>query len=427
MYFIIILLGLLFLGIPVSFSIGLSSFLFLIIEGSFSFLDVIPQTLFTGLDSFPYLAIPTFILAGELMNKTGITDDLIKLADTLVGHFTGGLAQVNVLASVFFAGLTGAAVSDTSALGSVEIPMMVKGGYSKAFSAAVTAASSIIGPIIPPSIIMVIYAMVAMNVSVGAMFIAGILPGLLLGLSMMILIYFISKKRGYHVKEKRASVKEIAIAFRKAIVPLFMPIIIIGGIVLGIFTATEAAVIAVGYAFVVGFFYYKSLSFSKLPAIFKKSAVTTSVVGLLIAFAKVMGWILTTTQISQSFGSYLVSHISSPSVFLFAAAIIFLILGFFFDPSAALILSVPILLPVAMQFGINPLHFGILTIVALNIGLITPPVGVCLFVACSVANIKLEELIPEILPFIGVSILVLFLIIFISQITLLLPKLFGLI
>jgi|SRR5690554_2532198 len=425
MYVLLILLGLIFIGIPISFSIGLSSLLFLLIEGKGFFLNSIPQTMFSGLDSFPYLSIPCFILAGELMNRTGITNVLIDFVDKIVGHVRGGLAHVNILASVLFAGITGNAVSDTSALGSVEIPMMIRGGYDRKFSTAVTAASSVIGPIIPPSVIMVIYAMVAMNVSIGAMFMAGIVPGILMAGGMMILSYFIAKKRGFPVRERRATIKEVLQAFRKAIIPMIMPIIIIGGILGGVFTATEAAATAVGYALIVGFFILKNLKISDLPEALINSARTTAVVGLLIAFAKVMGWVLTTAQIPQAVGAFFTANITSPVAFLVVTTIIYLIMGIFFDPSAALIVIVPILLPTAMNFGIDPIHFGIITIVALNIGLITPPVGVCLYVSCSIAQIKLEQLVKDIMPFIIVEILTLFLIVFWPQAVLFIPKLLG--
>lgn len=426
MHFIIVFFFLVILGLPISFSIGMSSLAVLYIAGRESITHLIPQVLFTSLDTFPYLAIPGFILAGELMNYTGITEELIDFLDKLVGHIRGGLAHINILASILFAGLTGAAVSDTSALGSVLIPMMHKTGYDKKFSAAVTAASSIIGPIIPPSIIMVIYSLTAGNVSIGTMFIAGIVPGLLLGLLLAILVVFYSKKRGYPKKETRAPIKDVLISTIKAMKALLMPIIIIGGILGGVFTATEAAIVSVMYALFIGFFITRKLKISQLPEIFIHSAVVTSVVGFLISFAYVMGRVLTMERIPQLIATTFMQYISSPIVFLLVMVAIYLIMGLFLDPSAALVVIVPIVLPIAMQYGIDPLHFGIVTIIALNIGLITPPVGVCLYVACSIGNIKLDKLIPEITPFVVCELLVLLILAIFPEVVLFVPRLLGL-
>jgi len=427
MYFLIIFFFLVVLGIPISFSIGMSSLAVLYIAGRESISHLIPQVLFTSLDTFPYLAIPGFILAGELMNYTGITDEIIDFLDKIVGHISGGLAHINILASILFAGLTGAAVSDTSALGSVLIPMMSEAGYDKKFSAAITAASSIIGPIIPPSIIMVIYSLTAGNVSIGTMFIAGIAPGLLIGIILMIMVVYYSKKRNYPKNEERATAKDMFLATIKAFKALLMPIIIIGGILAGVFTATEAAIVSVMYAFFIGFVVTKQLKISQLPEIFTHSAVVTSVVGMLISFAYVMGRVLTMQRIPQAIAETFTHYIDTPLMFLFVMVAIYMVMGLFLDPSAALVVIVPIVLPIAMQYGIHPLHFGIITIVALNLGLITPPVGVCLYVACSIGDIKLDKLSKEVIPFLFFEIFVLLMLVIFPELVLFIPRLVGLI
>lgn len=420
-----ILLGfilLLLLGIPVGFAIGvLSTSTFIILGKS---LLTIPQKMFTGIDIFTFLAIPLFILAGQIMNASEISKRILTFSNNLVGHITGSLSLVNVLASMLFAGLTGSAVSDAAGLGSIEIPMMLKGGYDLDFSAAITAASAVLGPIIPPSVVMILYAIIAGNVSVSDMFLAGYIPGILLGLSLMVACYFISKKKKYPKKEHRAGLKEMIISFYQTLPALFMPIIILGGILSGVFTATESAAIAVLYAIIVAIFFLKTLKFRDLPSIFLETAKTTSSVLFIVAVSTVLAWILTVMQLPQRMAAYFLSYANTTFLFLLFSNILLLITGCLLDLTAGLIIMVPILSPVATLLGINPLHFGMVVVLNLCIGLITPPVGMVLFVTSNVAKISLGRIFKAIMPFVVVEILVLFLITYVPVLTTFVPKLF---
>jgi len=421
-----ILLGfilLLLLGIPVGFAIGvLSTSTFIILGKS---LLTIPQKMFTGIDIFTFLAIPLFILAGQIMNASEISKRILTFSNNLVGHITGSLSLVNVLASMLFAGLTGSAVSDAAGLGSIEIPMMLEGGYDLDFSAAITAASAVLGPIIPPSVVMILYAIIAGNVSVSDMFLAGYIPGILLGLSLMVVCYFISKKKKYPKKEHRAGLKEMIISFYQTLPALFMPIIILGGILSGVFTATESAAIAVLYAIIVAIFFLKTLKFRDLPSIFLETAKTTSSVLFIVAVSTVLAWILTVMQLPQRMAAYFLSYANTTFLFLLFSNILLLITGCLLDLTAGLIIMVPILSPVATLLGINPLHFGMVVVLNLCIGLITPPVGMVLFVTSNVAKISLGRIFKAIMPFVVVEILVLFLITYVPVLTTFVPKLFN--
>jgi tripartite ATP-independent transporter DctM subunit len=380
--------------------------------------------MFTGIDIFTFLAIPLFILAGQIMNASEISKRILTFSNNLVGHITGSLSLVNVLASMLFAGLTGSAVSDAAGLGSIEIPMMLKGGYDLDFSAAITAASAVLGPIIPPSVVMILYAIIAGNVSVSDMFLAGYIPGILLGLSLMVVCYFISKKKKYPKKEHRAGLKEMIISFYQTLPALFMPIIILGGILSGVFTATESAAIAVLYAIIVAIFFLKTLKFRDLPSIFLETAKTTSSVLFIVAVSTVLAWILTVMQLPQRMAAYFLSYANTTFLFLLFSNILLLITGCLLDLTAGLIIMVPILSPVATLLGINPLHFGMVVVLNLCIGLITPPVGMVLFVTSNVAKISLGRIFKAIMPFVVVEILVLFLITYVPVLTTFVPKLF---
>jgi tripartite ATP-independent transporter DctM subunit len=373
---------------------------------------------------FTLMAMPFFILAGDIMNKTGITQKLVKFSNVLVGHLQGGLAHANIVASVFFAGLTGAAVSDTAAIGSMLIPAMVEEGYDKDFSAAVTASSSIIGPTIPPSNIMVIYG-AFMQVSIAGLFLAGILPGILVAVALMILTARISKKRGYPVGQRRATLKEMILAFKEAFVALLMPIIILGGILSGVFTPTEAAAVAVAYALFVGFVVYRSITVRDLVPIFIKMARTTGVVFLVIAAASILGWVLTMEQIPEKVANLMLGISTNKWVVMGMILLLLLFVGMFMDIAAALIILGPILHPLAVKMGFHPLHFGIIMVLSLNIALMTPPVGACLFVACGISRLTIEQLSREIFPFILVVVSVLILITVFPGIPLFLPRLMG--
>ncbi len=410
-------------GVPVAFCLALTSLIFLLLMGSVPF-HLIPQRMFTGMDSFPLMAVPFFILAGDLMNSAGITEKIVRFSSVLVGSIRGGLAHVNIVASMFFAGISGSAVADTAALGSILIPAMEEDGYDKTFSAAVTAASSIIGPIIPPSIPVVIYALSG-SISIGGLFLAGVLPGVLIGLGLMLVSYVIARKHNYGHKRPWATFKEFWESLTGAIIPLIMPLIILGGILGGVFTPTEASCVAVAYAVLVGIFVLRTIKIRDLPAIVYRSMLITSTILMVIACANIFSWILGTQQIPQAIGAALTSFTKNPYVFLLLVNIFLFIVGCFLEGIAAIILIAPILIPVAESLGISQLHFGMVVIMNLMIGLITPPLGLCLFVACSVAKVDLIKLIRGVLPFMAVEIAVLFIVTYFPFFTLYIPSLFG--
>ncbi len=416
---LLVLLILIFLGIPIAFSIGFSVF-------SFSFVNNIPiesilQQMIRGIDSFVLLAVPAFIFAGKLMNTGGITKRLFKFANCFTGHIPGGLAHANVVASIIFAGMSGSAVADAGGLGSIEIEAMKDNGYSPGFSTAVTAASSIIGPIIPPSIPAVLYAASA-GVSVGRLFIAGIIPGLLLAISMMVLIYYISIKRGYE-NRKRATLKEVFQSFLESFYALLAPIIIIGGIIAGIFTPTEAATIAVLYAFVISAFVYREINLKTLYKTILESIIATSVIGIIIAFSFGLSYLLTISQISQRTAQLLLGMTTNPLVILLILNVFFLVVGLFMDPTPAILILTPILIPIVITIGIDPIHFGIVMILNLMIGLITPPVGMCLYAVASIGKVSVEGVMKELLPFFIPAVFILLLLIFFPDLVLFLPNL----
>jgi len=412
------------LGVPIGFTIGITGLIGLFMMGmDVALFSMAPLQFFSGLDMFTLMAMPFFILAGEIMNKTGITSRLVRFSNILVGHWRGGLAHANVMASIFFAGMTGAAVSDTAAIGTMLIPAMEEDGYDLDFSASVTAASSIIGPTIPPSNMMVIYGSL-MNVSIAGLFAAGFLPGLVLGGLLMIISAVISIKRGYP-KSAKTTFKEKLIGLRKAMIPLLMPIIILGGILSGVFTPTEAAAVAVAYALIVGFFVLKSLKLKDLPPMFINTAKITGIVFLIIGTASIVSWILAINQVPQAIAEFLLSTTGNPKIVLLLIILLMLIVGMFMDIAAALIILGPILHPIAVSMGMSPIHFGIIMVLSLNIALMTPPVGACLFVVCSITKLKLAEISRAIIPFIIVEVIALFIIAFIPEISTFIPNLLG--
>jgi tripartite ATP-independent transporter DctM subunit len=423
-FMVIVFFLLLLAGTPIAFALGITAvFTFLKMDAPVLMM-LVPQRFYSGINMFALMAMPFFMLAGDIMNRIQITHRLVKLANVLVGHIRGGLAHVNILVSIFFAGLTGAAVSDTAALGTMLIPAMVEDGYDKDFSAAITAASSIIGPIIPPSIIMVIYGSL-MNVSIAGLFAAGIVPGVLVGVALMVSAGYISKKRNYPIGDKKPTIKEVAISFKEAIIPLLMPIIILGGILSGIFTPTEAAAIAVLYALFVGFFIFKNLKLKDIPELLYEMVRNSGAVFIILSAASILGWILANEQIQELIGSMILSVSQNKIIVLLIINAILIILGMFMDMTAALIILGPILHPLAVSVGVHPLHFGIIMVVNLNIALMTPPLGACLFVACGISKLKLEEISKEIWPFILIEISVLLLITYIPEISMFIPKLLG--
>jgi C4-dicarboxylate transporter DctM subunit len=413
----------LLIGVPIAFCIGFTGLVGLWKSGVVT-LQVLPQRMFTGLDIFPLLAIPLFILSGELMEAGGITRRLVAFSNLLVGHLRGGLAHTVVVAEMFLSGITGAGVADAAALGSILIPAMEKEGYDADFSAAVVAAAAVNGPIIPPSITMVVYAC-TVGVSVGGMFLTGLVPGVLLGLGMMLVIYIMAGRRSYIWRKHRSGLKEILKGSRDAVFALIMPLLILGGILSGIFTATEAAAVAVLYAFIVGALVYREIKPAHLGRIIISSGQTTSIILFIIGSANILAWVLASQQVPQRLSAFFLSMGSSPYVVLFLVNLFLFIVGMFMETGAAVILLAPILHPALVSIGLHPLHVGLVFVLNLSIGLITPPVGVCLFVACTVAKISIEKLTRAVLPFLLIEVLVLFLVSFLPEIILFVPRIFG--
>ena len=410
------------LGFPVAFCLGLTSLAALLL-GDVPLL-LIAQRMFTGIDSFPLMAVPFFVLAGELMNRGGTTKRLIDFANVLVGRVPGGLAHTNILASMFFGGISGSAVADAAAMGTVLVPGMIRKGFPPGFSAAVTAASSTMGPIIPPSIFMVLMG-VTTGLSIGGLFAAGIVPGLLLGLSMMALSYIIAVRHNFPREAMPLSFGLIFKEFLHAGPALLAPIIILGGILGGIFTPTESAAVAVLYAFILGKYIYRELNFRDLAAIFVESGTTTAVLLLIIGMANIFAWVLTSEQIPTRIASAMTAMTSNPYIILMIINLFLIFIGMFLEGGAAIIILAPTLLGVTNALGIEPLHFGLIMVLNIVVGLLTPPLGVCLFVVCGVTNIKLGELIRAVIPFLAVEVAVLLLVTYCPDLILFIPRLLG--
>jgi tripartite ATP-independent transporter DctM subunit len=419
---IIAFVVLIVIGVPVSFSLGASSLLFLIQEGIP--IGLISQRMFTGLDSFPFLAIPFFVLSGEIMARTGITKRLVRLADVFVGRLRGGLGHVNVLCSMFFAGITGSAVADTASEGPIIIPAMIEEGYDPDYAAAITCASSVIGPIIPPSIPFVVYALIS-STSVAALFLSGIFAGVLLGISQMVVNWIVSTRRNYPRRASWPTFREMALAVLQGMVPMMMPIIILGGILGGIFTATEASAVAVAYALILGLVVYRNLSWEDLKGAFIGTAKTTGVVFLLIACSNVFNWALVVDQIPQKAAFWVAEVFTNKYLLLMGINVLLLIVGCFMEGTAALIILVPILLQITKPFGIHPVHLGTIVVLNLMIGLVTPPVGLCLYIACNIAKRPIEKVSKALVPFLIASIAALLLVTYVEPIAMFLPRLFG--
>lgn len=381
---------------------------------------MIPQKMFSTIDNFTLLAIPLFLLAGQIMNTGGITQRLFTFANVLVGHISGGLGHVSVVASIIFAGMSGSATADAVGLGSIEIPAMEREGYDKDFSAAIALASCVIGPIIPPSIIMVIYAVVS-GVSVGTLFIAGIIPGLVMGIALMGLIFFISKRRNYP-RYPRASLTQVVKATVDALPVLLTPVIIIGGIYIGLFTPTEAAVVAVVYAIILGFL-YRELSVALLWEILQKCAVDVGILMFIIGITGAFGWWLSIEQVPQLLTDTIYTATQNPLLILLLISLVILIEGCFLDATPIVLIMVPILLPLLQKLQIDLVFFGVLIAINTMIGLTTPPVGVCLYGVAGVARIPIEKVVKAYLPFLGILVGVMITIIFFPEIVLFLPRL----
>ena len=419
-----ILLGLIILGVPIAVSLALTAAGIMFYMGGIDLLIMLSQRMYASTTSFPLLAIPFFILAGNLMNTGGMTYRIFDFAQLFVGRIHGGLGHVNVIASIIFAGMSGSAVADAAGLGVVEIKAMEKAGYPKSFAATITAVSSTIGPIIPPSIPFVIYGSLS-NVSVGALFLAGIVPGLLMGLSLMMIITIESFRRELPRSDSHPNLLESLNIFVNAFPAVITPVIIIGGILGGIFTPTEAAVVASIYAAILGLFFYRELHFKDLPAIIWDTGVQTVQVLIIISGAGAFGWILIQQQIPNAVIDILLSFTQTPWVILLIINIILFILGMFIEAVAIMIIVFPIFLPLVMQIGVSPIHFGVIMVLNLMIGLVTPPVGLCLFGVSGVSKVPIKDLINEIWPYIIALIAVLLIVTYVPEISMSVPRLFG--
>jgi C4-dicarboxylate transporter DctM subunit len=419
---VLVFLGTMVLGFPVAFCLGITSLVVLFI-GDVPLL-LIAQRMFTGIDSFPLMAVPFFVLAGELMNRGGTTRRLIDFANVLVGRVPGGLAHTNILASMFFGGISGSAVADAAAMGTILVPGMTRKGFPPGFSAAVTAASATMGPIIPPSILMVLMG-VTTGLSIGGLFAAGIIPGLILGLSMMGLSFFMALRYGFPRESLPLSPVIIFKEFLSAFPALLAPIIILGGILGGIFTPTESAAVAVFYAFFLGRFIYRELSFKDLAQVFVESGTTTAVLLLIIGMANIFSWILTSEQIPTRIAGAMTALTDNPYLILMIINVFLLFIGMFLEGGAAIIILAPTLLGVTSALGIDPLHFGLIMVLNIAVGLLTPPLGVCLFVVCGVTGISLNQIIRSVMPFLALELVVLLLVTYVPAVILWIPGLLG--
>ncbi|WP_439524883.1 TRAP transporter large permease [Marivita sp.] len=423
-WFLPLFLLFLMIGLPVFFGMLAAPGILLWLNGQDRDLILLYRNVYNGMASFPLMAIPFFMLAGELMNRGGITMRLVEFSQAMMGHFRGGLAHVNVLSSMLFAGLSGSAVADTSALGSMLIPAMEKEGYTRKFAAAITAASSVIGPIIPPSGIMIIYAYV-MGESVAALFLAGIVPGILVGLGLMVMVKFMADRYDFPASRSKASWGERGQASLKAFFPLMTPVIILGGILGGVFTPTEAAAVAVGYAIIVGMFILRTLRLGDLPDVFMRAAMTSATVLLLVGAAMAFKTVVSLSHTPEILAEFVLGLSENPLILLFLINLLLFVVGMFLDAGPAIIILGPILGPIFVDLGVDPIHFAIIMSVNLTVGLATPPMGLVLFVASSVSGERVETISKAILPFLFIEIVVIFLITFIPEISMTVPRLTG--
>ncbi|HMA60630.1 MAG TPA: TRAP transporter large permease [Halanaerobiales bacterium] len=413
------------IGVPIAYAIGLTGMFGLFMAGGTSFFSIMSTRLLAAVSDFILISIPLFILTSEFLNRSGMTEKIVNFALSFMGRFRGGLSHVNIGASILFAGLTGTAVTDTAAIGNILIPAMKKRGYGAAYSAAVTASSSVIGPIIPPSLIMIVYASMFEEVSVISMFAAGIIPGIIIGLALLVISTVTSMRRNYP-KEKHYTWKERWDATKQAIWALLTPLIILGAILSGITTITEAGALAALYAFLVGVFIYKNLGWKEIYDSLKNSVVLSGVVFFLIGSANILGWVVTYSGLTEVLGTAMINFSESHIIQLLMVNILFLIVGMFLDIGPAVVLLAPIVTPVMVQLGFDPLHFAMIMMVNVNIGNATPPMGMTLMVGSQIARVPYEKAIKEVAPFILAEIGALLLISYIPELTLWIPRILGL-
>lgn len=411
-------------GLPVALCMGLAGMVAVVVDGRFPVL-VVPQHLFNGISSFPLMAVPFFVLAADLMTASGLTASLMRFANNLVGHIRGGLGHVNVLVSMLFAGVSGSALADAAGPGAIEMSMMEKAGYDKAYAGALSATTATIGPIIPPSILMVVYAISDARVTVAGLFLAGVVPGFLLGAALSAMNHWISVKSGYLFRSARPSLRELSRSFLAALPALGLPFIIMAGILGGIFTPTEAAAVAVAYSLVLGLLVTRSLKWSQLMNVFTQSGTTSAAVLLIVSMASIFSWLLTLLQVPQSVASSISAMTDSPAVVMLLVALVVFLCGMVMDTLPALIILVPVLGPLVDKFHLDPLYFAMTVVLNLTIGLVTPPVGPVLFVISTVGDIRYEELVKAAVPLIIAEVAVLALVVAFPPISTSLPRLFG--
>ncbi len=414
---------LLILGVPIAFVIGITGIVHLFMIPNSNLFEVITQRLFSGINEFSLLAIPFFVLAGELMNASGITAKLLALSKNLVGSLRGGLAYVNVLIGLLLGAILGSANAEAAIRSSVVVPEMEKEGFPRKFSAALTATSSVLGPIHPPSIVFIIYAVITSS-SVGAMFLAGIIPAYLIAAAHMILIYFFARKMQLEVRPF-PSLKKLLVSIAESFPALSIPIIILGGIYSGMFTPTEAGAIACFVAIIVGLFFYKELKLSHLPRILFNTGLITSSVTIIISTASILGWTLTIEQLPQKIADSLLKFSDNPYVILLLINIFLLIVGMFMEVTAAMLILVPVFFPVVTALGIDPIHFGLIVSLNLCIGFVTPPVGVVLYVVSNITKVSVPDIVKSSMPFLAALIVVLLIVTFVPAVSLWLPRLAG--
>ena len=416
----LIFVALVAINIPIAFAMGLASIFALLMQGNIP-LVIVPQKIFTGSDSFPLLAVPFFILAGALMDTGGISLRLVKLAHALVGHFRNGLGMVSIVSEIFFSGISGSTAADTAAIGSIMIPAMNQAGYSPARATAIVCAACSMGILVPPCIAMVVYGSVA-NASIGSLFAGGFLPAFIMASALMIQLNIQARRAGIPPGKWQGR-QPLAKAFKESLLALFMPIIIFGGILGGVCTPTEAAVLAVVYGLVIGMYVYREITLAKLKEILLETGLVTGKVMIMVGMASVFAWISAREQVPQALASFIQSLGGGKILFLFFINIVFLFLGAVLEGVPALIMTVPILLPIAIQFGIDPVHFGIILIANMGIGLFLPPVGLGVFIGCSIGKISVSEVAKPLLPYLGVNFATVLLITYWPWLTMAIPEL----
>ncbi len=412
------------IGVPVAFALGLATAATLMVAENYPLMVLLKET-FTGIDSFPLMAVPFLILAAELMSGGSLTEVLLRFAGQFVGHKRGGLGYTNVVSLTFFSGISGSALADAAGPGSMLIKMMDKAGYDRSYAAALTASTAIVGPIIPPSIIMIIYALQDESVSVGTLFAAGILPGILIAVAMCAVNFHVSKKRNYQGDGRLPPLREILVTSWKALPAILLPVVILGGMRAGWFTPTEASVVAVFYALLVGKFVYRTLEWKALPNILERSALLSASVLIIIGLSASFAWVLTIEGIPQQMAEWLIGMNLSPWMFLIIVNVFLLLFGIFIEPLPGVMVLAPILAPVALKLGVDPVHFAMIVIFNLTLGMITPPVGGLLFVTCNVSKVPMSALVRELVPFLWAHGAVLMILTFVPALSTWLPRVMG--